>query len=267
MKKTVVRVVALDMIFLLLLTVSGAFSGVPSDILYIAAYLLPLAAFPWLTKGEKGEKLLSAASAGDMALCLPLVAPTISITIGLSALVTYLLSFAGIGGTEALTGPVFELLILHALVPAVLEETLFRYVPLTLIAPYSKRSAVIVSALLFAVAHCNLAQLPYAFVAGIIFAVIDIAVGSIIPSVVMHLLNNVASVFWLWEVSAQSFRLPFAVSILIVSVISVVLVIVFRRRYAEKTSFLVDKTDKISTSREVWLFALVCTALAVGSLL
>lgn len=267
MKKTVVRVVALDMIFLLLLTVAGAFSGVPSDIIYIAAYLLPLAAFPWLTRGEKREKLLLTASVGDMALWLPLIAPTISVTVGLSALVTYLMSLAGMGGTEVLTGSVFELLILHALVPAILEEALFRYVPLTLTAPYSKRSAVIVSALLFAVAHCNIAQLPYAFVAGIIFAAVDIAVGSILPSFVMHLLNNVASVFWLWDVSAESFRLPFVVTILILSAISVVLVAVFRRRYAEKTSFLVDKTDKISTSREVWLFALVCIALAVGSLL
>jgi hypothetical protein len=83
----------------------------------------------------------------------------------------------------------------------------------------------------------------------------------------MHLLNNVASVFWLWEVSAQSFRLPFVVSALVLSAISAVVVAIFHRRYAEKMSFLVNKTDKISAPREVWLFAFVCTALAVGSLL
>ncbi len=267
MKKTVVRVVALDMLFLLLLTVAGAFSGVPSEIIYIAAYLLPLALFPLFAKGERRERIKLLPSGSDALLCLPLIAPTITLTIGLSALTSYLMSLGGMGGAESLDGSLFELLILHALLPAVLEEALYRYVPLTLIAPYSKRSALIISALLFAVAHCNIAQMPYAFVAGIIFAALDLFTGSILPSVALHLLNNLASVFWMWDVSAPTFRAPFIALMLALTAVSVALVAIFHRRYLKKVSFLVDTGDKIRIACEVWLFCAVCLALAVGSFL
>lgn len=266
MKKTVVRVVALDMIFLLMLIIAGAFSGIVSEVIYVGAYLVPLAAFLKMSRGETLTKLPLFMRREDVALCLPLVAPTIGITIGLSALVAYLLSLAGVGGTEALTGSPARLLILHALLPAVLEEALFRYVPLALIAPYSKRSAVLISAILFAVAHCNVAQIPYAFVAGIIFAAVDLSCGSILPSVVLHLLNNAASVFWQWDVSAAAVRLPLGISVAVLSVLSVALVAIFHRRYAKKASFLLDKGDQISAPREVWVFVAVCLVLAVSAL-
>ncbi len=267
MKKNVVRVVALDMIFLLFIVLSSVFSGVLSDLLYFGAYLVPIGAFVWLAKGETREKLSLGIGGRDAAMCLPLVAPTIGVMIGLSALASLLLSLAGISGTEPLTGNAFELITLHAFAPAVLEEALFRYVPLTLIAPHSRKSAVFVSAILFAVAHCNIAQIPYAFVAGIIFAVIDLACGSVLPSVALHLINNLASVFWLWDVSARGFRLPFVISVVALSVISAAVVVIFRTRYIKKVSFLQNKDDKISTAKEVWVFAFVCLMLAVGALL
>ena len=267
MKKTVVRVVALDMIFLLFIVLSSIFSGALSDLLYFGAYLVPLGAFAWISKGEVREKLSLGIKARDAVMCLPLIAPVIGVTIGLSALVSLLLSFAGVGSAEPLTGGALELITLHALAPAVLEEALFRYVPLSLIAPYSRKSAVFVSALLFAVAHCNVAQIPYAFAAGIIFAVIDLACESVLPSVVLHLVNNLASVFWLWDVSSQNFRMPFVISVAALSAISVALVAIFGERYVKKVSFLKNKDDKISTAKEVWVFAIVCLLLAVGALL
>ena len=267
MKKNVVRVVALDMIFLLFIVLSSIFSGALSDILYFGAYLVPIGAFFWLAKGETREKLSLGIKGTDAVMCLPFIAPTIGLMIGLAALVSLLLSLAGISSAEPLTGGAFELITLHALVPAVLEEALFRYVPLVLIAPYSKKSAVFVSAILFAVAHCNIAQIPYAFVAGIIFAVIDLACDSVLPSVVLHLINNLASVLWLWDVSADSFRFPLVISVAALSVISVAVVVIFRTRYIKKVSFLQNNDDKISTAKEVWVFAFVCLMLAVGALL
>lgn len=266
MKKTVVRVVAIDLIFLLLLIVAGAFSGALSEIIYIGAYLVPLVIYFWIAKGEDKMKLSLGIGRESGLLCLPLAAPTIALMIGLSALFSFLFSLIGDTGGQALTGSLFELLILHALVPAVLEEALFRYVPLSLIAPYSKKSAVLISALLFAFVHCNLTQIPYAFVAGLIFAVIDLACGSILPSVVLHLLNNVASVFWLWDVSTASFRMPFAIVITALAVVSAALVVIFCKRYAKFAAFMLNKDDKISTASEIWIFLFVCLMLAVGSL-
>ena len=267
MKKTVARVVALDMIFLLFILLLSVFSGVLSDILYFCAYLVPIGAFVWLVRGENRANISLGIKGKDAAMCLPLVAPTIGVMIGLSALVSLLLSLAGVRSAEPLTGSAFELITLHALVPAVLEEALFRFVPLTLIAPYSRKSAVFISAILFAVAHCNVAQIPYAFVAGLIFAVIDIACESVLPSVVIHLFNNVASVFWLWDSAAGSFRLPFVISVAVLSLLSVATVLIFRARYVKKVSFLQNRDDKISTVKEVWVFAFVCLMLAVGALL
>ena len=266
MKKTVVRVVALDLIFLLLLIASGSFSGALSEIIYIGAYLVPIAAYFWIARHEPRMKLSLGIGREDGLLCLPLTAPTVALTVGLSALFAFLLSLLGASGEGVLTGSLAELLILHALLPAVLEEALFRYVPLSLIAPHSKKSAVLISALLFAFAHCSLAQIPYAFVAGIIFAAIDLACGSVLPSVLLHLFNNVLSVLWLWEGSAETFRLPFALAAAALAVISVLLVVIFRRRYAKWTSILFDKADKISISHELWIFVFVCLVLAVGSL-
>ena len=267
MKKTVIRVVALDMIFLLMIILSGAFSGALSEVIYYSAYVLPLAAFVWLMRGEERASLSLRISRSDAAMCLPLAAPITGVTICLSAISAFLLSLVGMEAAEPLAGSLFELLILHALLPAVLEEALFRYVPLTLIAPHSKRSAVLISALLFAAAHCNVAQIPYAFAAGIAFAVVDLAVGSILPSVALHLLNNLVSVLWLWEASATAARLSIAVCLAALVLVSALIVAIFRGRYAKKMTFLIDKDDKISIAREVWVFVTVCIVLALGALL
>ena len=266
MKKTVVRVVAIDLIFLLLLIVAGAFSGALSEIVYIGAYLVPLCAFLWLRGDSPQMKLGLSIDGADAAMCLPLIAPTIGVMLGLSALTSLALALCGVSGTQPLTGSIFELLILHALLPAILEEALFRYVPIALIAPHSRKSAVLISALLFSVAHCNIAQMPYAFVAGIVFAIVDIACASILPSVALHLLNNVVSVIWIWDASAPIYRLPLLIAVATLGIASIALVVIFGSRYAKKVSFIADKDDKTSIVPQVWVFVAVCLLLAVGSL-
>jgi membrane protease YdiL (CAAX protease family) len=263
-KKTVVRVVAIDLIFLLLLLASGAVDGPLSELIYITAFIVPLLLFLWFKRGEPQTKLSFGIDGESTALLLPLIPLVIGITMGLSGIVSLLGSAVGIGGQDPLGGSIFELIILHALLPAVLEEALFRYVPLTLIAPHSKRSAVIISAILFAAAHCDLAQMPYAFAAGVIFAALDLASGSILPSVILHLVNNTVSVLWLSQTASSAFRLPFVVCLGVLVAVSAVLVLIFRGRYAEKASFLLNKGDRIGTAREVWVFFAVCIALAIA---
>ena len=53
--------------------------------------------------------------------------------------------------------------------------------------------AIAISALLFAVVHMNPAQIPYAFVMGLFFGWMYWRTGSIIPSVVAHVVNNSVS--------------------------------------------------------------------------
>lgn len=90
---------------------------------------------------------------------------------------------------------VFEVLYL-AIVAPIAEELIFRGLVLKTIAPYGKKLAIIISALLFGLMHGNIKQFAGAFVCGIIFAAVDVKYGSILPSVIMHILNNLLPVIY-----------------------------------------------------------------------
>ena len=70
------------------------------------------------------------------------------------------------------------------------EEIVFRGLVLRTLSPYSKKNAIIISALLFALMHKNIPQAVGAFAIGIIFAAVDTKANSIVPSIIMHSLNN-----------------------------------------------------------------------------
>ena len=81
-----------------------------------------------------------------------------------------------------------------ALVPAVCEELLFRGLILTNLLPYGKKTAVLGSALLFALMHENIEQVLYAFVAGIVLGLLYIKTKSIWLPTLLHFFNNFSSV-------------------------------------------------------------------------
>ena len=70
------------------------------------------------------------------------------------------------------------------------EEIIYRGLIIKTIAPYSKSAAVLVSALAFGLMHGNIPQAASAFCTGLIYAVIALKCGSIIPTVIIHGLNN-----------------------------------------------------------------------------
>lgn len=70
------------------------------------------------------------------------------------------------------------------------EEIVFRGLILKTLSPFGKRNAVVISALLFALMHKNIPQAVGAFAIGIIFATVDTKANSIVPSIIMHSLNN-----------------------------------------------------------------------------
>ncbi len=83
----------------------------------------------------------------------------------------------------------FEILYLLIVAP-IAEEFVFRGIVLKTIAPYGKKLAIVVSAALFGLMHGNLTQFLGAFVCGIVFAAVDVKYGSIVPSIIVHMLNN-----------------------------------------------------------------------------
>ncbi len=76
------------------------------------------------------------------------------------------------------------------IVPAVLEEVLFRGFVLRSLQIKGNSFAIIVSGLLFAVFHMNPAQTLYQLVVGCFYSLIAVKSRSIIPTIIMHFLNN-----------------------------------------------------------------------------
>lgn len=81
-----------------------------------------------------------------------------------------------------------------AIIPAFVEEFAFRGVIMGVLRPYSEGLAIFVSSAAFALMHGNFVQLPFTFCCGLVFAYIDIKANSMLPSIIVHFLNNGLSV-------------------------------------------------------------------------
>ncbi len=81
-----------------------------------------------------------------------------------------------------------------AIVPALLEETVIRGIVMQPLRKYGDKYAIIASALLFAVMHGNMVQIPYTVIGGILLGYLTISTGSLWPSIIMHFINNLYSV-------------------------------------------------------------------------
>ena len=89
--------------------------------------------------------------------------------------------------------PLIVSVLVIGVLPAVCEEFVYRGV---LYQNYRKSSvlkAILLSAFLFGIMHMNLNQFFYAFFLGILFAIVNEAVGSLIPSMLIHFMNNAMS--------------------------------------------------------------------------
>lgn len=83
-----------------------------------------------------------------------------------------------------------------ALIGPILEELLFRgAITNKLLRQYSPTKAILISALLFGIFHINPAQILPAFLIGILFAWTYYKTASLIPCILMHILNNSLSVY------------------------------------------------------------------------
>lgn len=91
------------------------------------------------------------------------------------------------------------------ILPAVIEEFALRGVVLgALRTRMSDTSSILASAALFGLLHGNLVQISFAFLMGIILAFATVYSGSIVPSVIIHALNNSISVIMSFATSDMS---------------------------------------------------------------
>ena len=81
-----------------------------------------------------------------------------------------------------------------AVLPALLEELVFRGCILRLLRPYGDLFAVMVSALLFGLMHGNLRQIPFATIVGIVLGWLYVVTENIWMPILVHFTNNTISV-------------------------------------------------------------------------
>lgn len=85
----------------------------------------------------------------------------------------------------------FSFIIMAVIIAPIGEELLFRgFVTRILLNRYSPTKAIFISALIFGLIHVNPAQIPGAFLMGLLFGWIFYKTGSIIPGMILHFINN-----------------------------------------------------------------------------
>lgn len=77
-----------------------------------------------------------------------------------------------------------------AVMPAFAEELAFRGVFMNVMRKYGDAFAIVTSSVLFGAMHGNTTQIIFAFSLGLVFAYMDCKANSIVPSVIIHFLNN-----------------------------------------------------------------------------
>ncbi len=89
------------------------------------------------------------------------------------------------------------LFVSSAIVPAIVEEILFRKVILERFIPFGKAFAIIFTAFLFSLMHTNISQFLYAFTGGVFLGYLTVKARSVIPAMILHFLNNSLSLIYL----------------------------------------------------------------------
>ncbi len=117
-------------------------------------------------------------------------------------LLTFINALSLVFTTNAISSTIYDIsreipwwggFLLVALLPAVFEESVYRGVLYNTYKAAHPWKAVLLSALLFGLMHGNLNQFCYAFVMGIIFALIIEATDSILSTMIIHFATNAIS--------------------------------------------------------------------------
>lgn len=166
---------------------------------------------------------------------------------------TFLLDYVGVSMPNDITlnsGLEFlASIIVVALLPAIVEELLYRGVILNGLRRLGKWRAVLISAAAFSLMHGNLYQLPYTFAFGIVLGLIAFETRSILPTMIVHFVSNAqVLIFAYFKIGESSVTISLgyfgiAIAFTIVAVLVAVFAIYLIRK-ANKAE--IDKKDDIN---------------------
>ena len=268
MKDRIKLLTCLYLLFLLLLSFSGMADGWVSETVYYLAFLLPLA-IGLIFARKKGypdgdAKALFCIKGGDVSQFLALTVPTLALVMLISQLTAWFIG-ALTGATNGITlaGGIWRSLLEHALLPALLEELLFRYLPMRVLPSREAKLTVLLSCVFFAFAHTSLFSIPYALVAGAIYITVDLISHSIIPSLVMHFVNNLASVLLIYYNGNYDAKIAIFVTFGLLFAASLVYLIDFGRKIFAKICNRLADSEPVVMSPYILLFVLPSLLVAV----
>lgn len=259
MRKSIAYIVVIDLAFILVASVSVTVSGWAHDLVYYGLNTALVALAAALAGRDEMSVRLSALPRRPIRT-LFLFAPSMLLIIGISFVVSSLLALLGKSDFVDVSGPLLPQLLRHALLPAVMEEMIFRYVPIRLLGGRSSRAAIIVSSVMFALVHMSLFRIPYALVAGVIFAYMTINTGSILPSMLLHFANNAVSVLWMRD--PETAPLIILIALAVLTLASAVYIVIRRGDYLKsiKEAF---SGEKVGFSLEITIAAVLCLGAAL----
>lgn len=176
---------------------SSAFSMLFSCFVIAMSLILVL-----ITARIMGIKVLSSVSISKQNIRLGLLAYPIGLLVNtiLTSITSIITKLFEEGGTniptadfsvdKASVSAILLTILYLVIVAPISEEIVFRGLILKSLSPFGRKNAIVLSALLFALMHKNIPQAVGAFAIGIIFATVDTKANSIVPSIIMHSLNN-----------------------------------------------------------------------------
>ncbi len=172
-----------------------------SGLLYAVTFVVPIWFYRWLSKDDAVQPMRARAPMPRKTVLYVLFGlAVVSAAAYLNALILGLFDYGSFAEDvlhEAGTSTNLELVLLFftlAVVPAFVEELLFRGLVLSNLLPYGRTTAVLASAVLFGLMHQNVEQLLYATAAGVVIGWVYVCTGSIWPCILLHFCNNLRSV-------------------------------------------------------------------------
>ncbi|MBP3619661.1 MAG: CPBP family intramembrane metalloprotease [Clostridia bacterium] len=120
---------------------------------------------------------------------------------------------SGVGFNPTSWGSYIGCMVMLGVVPAICEELLFRGIIFQgLKEKYSKWTAILISALLFALVHQNIEQFIYPFILGVVFAVLLERTNNLIYPILMHMFNNFTTITMSFMANMGVINLDFSIT-------------------------------------------------------
>lgn len=182
----------LSSLYILIYALSGAWDNPALSIAAtVAACVVPCLIVRFSVAGRVAvsDPQLVAVNRQGWAL-MPLAPLFVLIVSGAYAGAAWLAARAGIPFSPIASDPLPLSVLRLVLLPAVCEELFCRYLFLRRLTPFSHLGGVVASGIFFAVLHTHPLAFLYAFPAGLMLGAVYVAGGSLLPCMLLHLLNN-----------------------------------------------------------------------------